>query len=69
MLLAIQEAPEPSFVLLRPAPDKIEQQLVTLVANLPRVEREIESGAVVVIEPSRVRVRRLPIVDEDETGI
>jgi len=47
---------EPSFELLRPAPDRPEEQLAVLVANLPPLEAALEAGAVAVIEPGRAPV-------------
>jgi hypothetical protein len=35
-----------------------------LLANLPAITSDLESGAVVIIEPSRIRVRTLPIQRE-----
>jgi predicted nuclease of predicted toxin-antitoxin system len=64
-ILAIREASEPSFVLLRPIPDTIEQQISVLVQNLPQLEFDLKRGAVAVIEGFRIRIRRLPIQGPD----
>jgi hypothetical protein len=40
-------------------PDK---QATVLLANLPRVRGDLEQGAIVVIERSRLRLRRLPLL-------
>jgi hypothetical protein len=62
-LLAQQRMVTPSSVLLRthepPAPD---EQAAILVTNLPRLRGELDQGAIVVIERSRLRVRRLPML-------
>jgi len=34
-----------------------------LLGNLGSIESELGKGAIVVIEPDRIRVRRLPIAD------
>ncbi len=60
-LLAVTGATRPSVVLLRSAdhltPD---QQATLLVANLPAVAAELDSGAAVSIARGRLRVRPLP---------
>lgn len=35
--------------------------LQTLLANLALVEADLKAGALVVIEPTRIRIRQLPI--------
>ena len=61
-LLAQMQTNKPSFVLLRwvglrdPA-----EQFRVIIANLPSISDDLNVGAVVVIEPSRVRIRKLPI--------
>jgi len=60
-ILARRAGAGPSFVLLRHAPATVDLQILTLVANLPRIEQELASGAVAVIEPGRIRIRSLPI--------
>jgi hypothetical protein len=32
-----------------------------LLANLAAIERDLADGAIVVLEPKRVRIRKLPI--------
>ncbi|MGH3767299.1 MAG: hypothetical protein ACRDS0_26330 [Pseudonocardiaceae bacterium] len=52
----------PSFVLLRTyEPMTPDDQAAVLVANLPRLYDDLDRGAIVVIERSRLRVRRLPL--------
>ena len=62
-LLAQQGTVAPSFVLLRTyetmTPD---EQAAILLANIPRLRDDLDRGAIVVIERSRLRVRRLPVL-------
>lgn len=62
-LLARQYTVAPSFVLLRTyEPMTPDDQAAVLVANLPRLYDDLDQGAIVVIERSRLRVRRLPVL-------
>lgn len=59
----------PSVVLLRGEVTRLPaRQAELLLANLDQVESDLEAGALVVIADGRVRVRRLPIRDEPESG-
>lgn len=61
-LLALRQESQPSLILLRGAVSRrpaLQTQMI--VANLPQVEQDLNNGAIVVIEPERIRVRSLPI--------
>lgn len=61
-LLSLRDSAKPSVILLRHMPDRSASALLGILrANIPTVEAELESGALVVIEPGRIRVRRLPM--------
>ncbi len=64
-ILATRKATKPSFVLLRPAPDMPEQQLAVLLRNLHGIEPDLGQGTVAVLEPGRIRIRRLPIGEQE----
>lgn len=62
-LLAQRSATEPSVILLRGAvPRRPTDQVWLLLANLPACENDLKKGAVLVIQPGRIRVRSLPIL-------
>lgn len=61
-LLAKRAAPKPSVVQFRgPGSRKPDALSRTLLSNLAQFAEALESGSIVTIEPSRVRVRVLPI--------
>jgi predicted nuclease of predicted toxin-antitoxin system len=66
-LLARSQAVLPSLVLLRSGdPLTPDDHARLLQEGLPQVEEELAAGAIIVIEPTRLRVRSLPITREQE---
>ena len=61
-ILALRKTAYPSVILFRGAtPRNPTGQVRLLLANLGEIATVVERGAVVVLEPQRIRVRMLPI--------
>ncbi len=61
-LLATRSARKPSVIQFRGRGSRQPDALArTIVSNLPQLSDALESGSIVTFEPSRVRVRSLPI--------
>lgn len=61
-LLAQRCATKPSVILFRGStPRRAADQTALLLTHLPVIKGDLENGAIVVMEPSRLRIRTLPI--------
>jgi predicted nuclease of predicted toxin-antitoxin system len=64
-LLALQEAPQPSFVLFREKNvTSAEQYADLLLSNISVLESDLNRGCVVVFRGGLIRIRSLPISAE-----
>ena len=61
MLLATRREAHPSFILFRHPMRSPEAQAGQLLASLHAIEEPLNQGSIVVVEESRLRIRRLPI--------
>lgn len=61
-LLALDEAISPSVIRIRI--EKLRSQALTdlLMIVIAECEEELEQGSAITVEPSRIRIRRLPLV-------
>ena len=62
-ILAMRQASKPSVILLRRVSQRNPHvQVRLLLANLPAMRDDLDDGSMIVIETSRIRSRRLPLV-------
>lgn len=60
-IVATSNSKRPSVILFRGAANRPSEQAQLLVKQLGLLEGPLDSGAIVVLERSRVRIRELPI--------
>lgn len=63
-LLALSGASQPSVILLRRADRRAERRAAAIHSAIEAVGEDLTRGALVVVEPDRLRLRRLPIGGE-----
>lgn len=69
-LLALRQSVKPSVILFRGAtPRRPADQLRLMLTVLESVEADLSNGSVVAIEPTRVRIRKLPIVGNSDSRV
>ena len=67
MLLATRRTSTPSVGLMRDVADQPPAvHAALLVANLDAIEPDLDTGAIVSLSPSRLRIRALPIGGSDQ---
>jgi predicted nuclease of predicted toxin-antitoxin system len=63
-LLALNDSLKPSFILFKRSDKRPVILLELLLNSLEALREDLEKGAVAVLEDSRIRLRKLPIVDK-----
>ena len=63
-LLALTEATSPSVIRIRIQRLRAQELTNLLLTVISECEEELEKGAAVTVEPSRIRVRYLPLLNE-----
>ena len=62
MLLAVRGASRPSVILFRHGAERRpDRQVALLLLHLEGLDDSLEAGALVTIEPTRIRIRELPL--------
>ena len=64
-IMALKRLTQPSVVYFRTSRKSQRHLLPIFLANLPTFAEDLALGAVVVIEDTRIRIRRLPILPEE----
>lgn len=59
-IIALSGNVQPSLISLRLSSSRIEYVNAVLEKTLPRIEGDVENGAIVSVEDNRVRIRKLP---------
>lgn len=62
-ILALSGAPVPSVLLLRGVGDTVDERVIAISQALAVIEDDLATGAIVVLERDRVRIRTLPITE------
>jgi len=60
-ILALRQVAHPSVILFRCRVKSTEALVNLLLTNLPSIQADLNAGAIVVFEDTRIRTRRLPI--------
>ena len=63
-ILALRKEKRPSVILFRRQTQRRpEEQVSLLLLNLPALRKDLDTGAIVVFDQERIRVRSLPVVE------